>query len=297
MTASADMEDYDSQQFRNGALVEFLRAVLKNGVARLGLVIVLALIIAAILAPLLAGSSPDIQNLGSRLLPPSLDHWFGTDNLGRDIFARTVYGSRVTLIIVLAAALTIAPIGLLVGVASGYFGGITDSLLMRMTDVFMAFPRLILALAFVAVLGPGIGNAVIAIALTSWPPYARLARSEAVSLRNREFVLAAHLQGASHARILWSYVLPFCIPTSLARLTLDLAGIILIAAGLGFLGLGVKPPQAEWGSMVAAGRDYIADQWWLAALPGAAILLASFGFNLLGDGVRDILDPKSDVVR
>lgn len=274
-----------------------LRALTASPLALAGVILVGAIGLVALLAPLIAAADPDAQNLAVRLRPPSAAHWFGTDNLGRDIFVRVVHASRITLLVVAAAAVTIAPIGLLVGIAAGYFGGLVDGVLMRLTDVFMAFPRLILALAFVAVLGPGIGNAILAIALTSWPPYARLARAETLSLRGREFVLAARLQGASSWRILRLYILPLCLPTILARLTLDLAGIILVAAGLGFLGLGVKPPTAEWGSMVAAGRDFIADQWWLAAIPGGAIFLASLGFNLIGDGLRDVLDPRTGGVR
>lgn len=273
--------------------VRGMAALLRHPSAVAGLILIAAICLVALFAPWVAGADPDAQTLTDRLQPPSLAHWFGTDNLGRDIFSRVVHGSRVTLLIVLAAALTVAPIGLAIGITAGYFGRWVDVALMRVTDIFMAFPRLILALAFVAVLGPGIENAVLAIALTAWPPYARLARAETLSLRRREFVMAAQLQGASHARILKSYILPLCLPTILARLTLDLAGMILIAAGLGFLGLGVRPPQAEWGSMVAAGRDYVLDQWWIAAIPGAAIFLASLGFNLLGDGVRDVLDPRS----
>jgi peptide/nickel transport system permease protein len=268
-------------------------SLLRHPSAAAGLALIAVICLLAVLAPWIAGADPDAQALTDRLQPPSLVHWFGTDNLGRDIFARVLYGSRITLLIVLAAALTVAPIGLAMGITAGYFGRWVDVVLMRVTDIFMAFPRLILALAFVAVLGPGIENAVLAIALTAWPPYARLARAETLSLRRREFVMAAQLQGASHTRILRSYILPLCLPTILARLTLDLAGMILIAAGLGFLGLGVRPPQAEWGSMVAAGRDYVLDQWWIAAIPGAAIFIASLGFNLLGDGVRDVLDPRS----
>lgn len=268
-------------------------ALLRHPTAVAGLALIVLICILALLAPWIAAADPDAQALADRLQPPSPAHWFGTDSLGRDIFSRVLYGGRITLLIVLAAALTVAPIGLAIGITAGYFGRWADVALMRVTDIFMAFPRLILALAFVAVLGPGIENAVLAIALTAWPPYARLARAETLSLRRREFVLAAQLQGASHARILRSYILPLCLPTILARLTLDLAGMILIAAGLGFLGLGVRPPQAEWGSMVAAGRDYVLDQWWIAAIPGAAIFLASLGFNLLGDGVRDVLDPRS----
>jgi peptide/nickel transport system permease protein len=163
---------------------------------------------------------------------------------------------------------------------------------MRITDIFMAFPRLILALAFVAALKPGIENAVLAISITSWPPYARVARAETITLRDSEFIMAARLQGASMARILWRHIVPLCLSSVIVRLTLDMAGVILTAAGLGFLGLGAQPPTPEWGAMVAAGRQFIIDQWWVATIPGAAIFVVSLGFNLLGDGLRDVLDPK-----
>jgi len=165
--------------------------------------------------------------------------------------------------------------------------------LMRITDIFLAFPRLILALAFVAALGPGIENAIIAIAITSWPPYARIARAETLMIRNSDFIAAVKLQGASTTRIILGHVMPLCISSLIVRVTLDMAGIILTAAGLGFLGLGAQPPAPEWGAMVATGRNYIIDQWWVAAMPGLAIFVVSLGFNLLGDGLRDVLDPKA----
>jgi peptide/nickel transport system permease protein len=177
--------------------------------------------------------------------------------------------------------------------AAGYFGGLVDMALTRVIDIFLAFPRLILALAFVAALGPGIANAVIAISLTAWPPYARIARAETASIARSDFIAAAVLQGAPAARILVRHIAPLCLSSLVIRLTLDMAGIILTAAGLGFLGLGAQPPTAEWGSMVASGRDVILDQWWVATIPGLAIFVVSLGFNLLGDGLRDAFDPKS----
>ena len=185
------------------------------------------------------------------------------------------------------------PIGLAIGVVAGYVGGWVDSALMRLTDVFLAFPRLILALAFVAALGPGLENAVLAIALTSWSPYARIARAEALTLRRSDFILAARSQGIPQLQIIASHVAPMCVSSVIVRLTLDMAGIILTAAGLGFLGLGAQPPTPEWGAMIALGREYLLDQWWVPAFPGVAILVVSLGFNLLGDGLRDVLDPKN----
>jgi peptide/nickel transport system permease protein len=168
-----------------------------------------------------------------------------------------------------------------------------DGVLMRVTDIFLAFPRLILALAFVAALGPGIGNAVVAIAITSWPPYARIARAETLSLRQADYISAVRLLGASPGRIVLRHIMPLCLSSVIVRVTLDMAGIILTAAGLGFLGLGAQPPTPEWGAMIAGGRQYVLDQWWVAAAPGAAIFIVSLAFNLLGDGLRDALDPKA----
>ena len=267
-------------------------AFLDNPLAVVGFAIVAGLVLAALLAPWLAPGSPIDQDLGRRLLPPSAEDWFGTDELGRSIYARVVHGARLTLYIVVLVAVIVAPVGLLVGTAAGYAGGLVDTVLMRITDIFLAFPRLILALAFVAALGPGIENAVIAIAITSWPPYARVARAETLTLRNSDFIAAVRLQGASPLRIVLRHVAPLCISSLIIRVTLDMAGIILTAAGLGFLGLGAQPPLPEWGAMVSSGRQYLLDQWWVATIPGAAIFVVSLGFNLLGDGLRDILDPK-----
>jgi peptide/nickel transport system permease protein len=269
-------------------------AFVSNPAALAGLFIVAVLILMAIFAPLLAGGiSPIEQNLASRLAPPSGEHWFGTDELGRDIYARTLYGARVTLTIVMLVSVVVAPVGLAVGTFAGYLGGWIDAVLMRITDIFLAFPRLVLALAFAAALGPGIENAVIAISLTAWPPYARIARSETVTIAKSDFILAVVMQGASTWRVLFKHIVPLCLSSVIVRLTLDMAGIILTAAGLGFLGLGAQPPSAEWGAMVSAGRDVILDQWWVATIPGIAIFIVSLGFNLLGDGLRDVFDPKS----
>ncbi|MFN3483631.1 MAG: nickel transporter permease, partial [Rhabdaerophilum calidifontis] len=251
-----------------------------------------ALLAVAALAPWIAPHDPLAQNLGQRLLPPSAAHWMGTDALGRDIFSRILHGTRITLAIVLLVVISVGPIGLLIGTLSGYFGGVVDTVLMRLTDIFLAFPRLVLALAFVAVLGPGIENAVIAIACTAWPPYARVARAETMVIRNADYIAAVRLQGASHLRVVLRHVVPMCVPSVIVRTTLDMAGIILTAAGLGFLGLGAQPPSPEWGAMIASGREYIFDQWWVATFPGLAICLVALGFNLLGDGLRDVLDAR-----
>ena len=265
----------------------------RNPLAMTGLGIVAGLVVCAMLAPWLTGSNGIDPELGNRLRPPDPEHWFGTDELGRDIYDRIVWGTRITLYIVGLVAVIVVPIGLVVGVVAGYAGGWLDNVLMRLTDIFLAFPRLILALAFVAVLGPGLENAVLAIALTAWSPYARIARAEALTIRNSDFILAARSQGIPTTGILLRHVAPLCVSSVIVRLTLDMAGIILTAAGLGFLGLGAQPPTPEWGAMISLGRQYLIDQWWVPTVPGIAIFVVSLGFNLLGDGLRDVLDPKS----
>ncbi len=263
-----------------------------NPLAMAGLVVALFLILTAVLAPVLATHDPGAQNLAQRLQRPSALHWLGTDELGRDVYSRLLYGGRITLGMVVAVVLMVAPVGLAVGCIAGYAGGVWDRLLMRVTDVFLAFPRLILALAFVAALRPGVTSAVAAIALTAWPPYARLARAETLSLRGTDFIAAARLAGAGPARIVLRHVAPLCLPSLVVRVTLDMSSIILTAAGLGFLGMGAQPPSPEWGAMIATARRFILEQWWVPTIPGLAIFAASLAFNLLGDGLRDVLDPK-----
>jgi len=266
----------------------------RNPLAMIGLTITVLLILMAVFAPYLAPHDPIAQELARRLMPPGTPgNWLGTDDFGRDILSRIIFGSRITLYIVLLVILTAPVVGLIIGTVAGYFGGWTDEILMRITDIFLAFPKLILALALVAVLGPGMENAVLAIALTSWPPYARVARAETLTVRNSDYIAAVRLQGAGAIRVIWGHVMPMCLPSVIIRVTLDMAGVILTAAGLGFLGLGVQPPLPEWGLMISSGRKFLFEQWWVATMPGLAIFIVSLGFNLLGDGLRDVLDPKS----
>lgn len=265
----------------------------RNRLALLGLIIIMGLVVSAVLAPVIATSDPLEQDLNSRLAPASKDHWLGTDRMGRDNFSRVIYGTRITLYIVCLVLVISAPIGLLVGCSAGYLGGNIDMILMRITDIFFSFPRLILALAFVAALGAGLENAIIAISLTAWPAYARVARAETLTVRNMDFIAAVRIEGAGAWHIIFKHIFPLALPSVIVRATLDMAGVILTAAGLGFLGLGAQPPTPEWGAMISVGRQNILDQWWVAAVPGMAIFIVSLGFNLLGDGLRDILDPKS----
>lgn len=259
-----------------------------------GFIIILLLIILALFAPYISPYSPNLIETEAQLLSPSMQHWCGTDNLGRDILSRIIWGSRISLTIVLWVSLMSAPLGLLLGTVSGLMGGNLEKWIMSITNLFLSFPKLILAMTFIAALGPGINNAILAISLTSWAPYARLARTETLSIKHASFIHAIRLQGASNFRIIMRHIIPMCLPSILVRVNLDMAGFILTAAGLGFLGLGALPPAPEWGAMVASGREFLLSHWWIMTLPGAAIFIVSLGFNLLGEGLRDALDPKQE---
>lgn len=264
----------------------------RNRLMVVGTGIIVGLLLVAALAPLLATQNPYEQVLTDRLLPPSWTHLFGTDGLGRDIASRVAYGARVSLTIALLVAAISTPIGTFIGILSGYLGGAIDEILMRLADIFLAFPRLILAIAFAAALGPGVENAIIAIAIAHWPSYARLARAETLNVKNNDYILAMRTLGAGKLRIMAGHIAPMCLSSIIVRMSLDMGTIILTAAGLGFLGLGAQPPMPEWGLMVADGRQFLVDQWWVSTLPGLAILVVVMGFNLLGDGIRDVLDPR-----
>lgn len=263
-----------------------------NPLAVIGLIIIAVVVLLALVAPWLAPYDPGFQNLSNRLAAPSAAHWFGTDELGRDVFSRIVYGGRTTLGMVLAVVALTAPIGLLVGCIAGYAGGWLDKILMRLTDIFLAFPRLVLALAFVAALKPGVESAILAIALTAWPPYARLARAETLQFRHTDFIAASRLTGAAPLRIILRHIMPLCVPSLIVRVTLDMSSIIITAASLGFLGMGAQPPSPEWGTMIATARRFLFNAWWVPLVPCVAIFLTSLAFNFLGDGLRDVLDPK-----
>lgn len=258
----------------------------------IGLFLVALLVLVALFAPLLTHFDPNVQNIADRLAAPSAEHLFGTDRFGRDLYARVLYGARPTLILVSLVIIITVPIGLLVGICAGYFGGWTERILMRMTDIVMSLPSLVIALALVSILGPGLMNGALALAFTSWPSFARQARTETLALRRSDYLAAAKMQGIGGWGLIVGHILPLCLPSAIVRAALNLGGIILSAAGLGFLGMGIQPPAAEWGSMVASGSRVIFDQWWVAAVPGFAILFASLAFNLLGDGLRDKMDPR-----
>lgn len=263
----------------------------RNRLMVVGTGIIIGLMLVAAFPPLLATHDPYEQILGNRLLAPSAQYLFGTDSLGRDIYSRVVYGARITLAIALLVAAISTPLGMVIGIVAGYLGGLVDEVLMRFADVFLAFPRLILAIAFAAALGAGVENAIIAIAVAHWPSYARLARAETLNVRNNDYIQAMQVLGAGKLRIMAGHVAPMCLSSIIVRMSLDMGTIILTAAGLGFLGLGAQPPLPEWGLMVSDGRQFLVDQWWVSTLPGLAILTVVMGFNLLGDGIRDVLDP------
>lgn len=266
--------------------------IVRNPLALAGLIILTFFLVVAAFAPAIATHSPIEQQLLNRFDPPGAEHWFGTDEFGRDIFSRIVHGSRITLLIIVIVSVTATPVGVLVGCTAGYLGGWIDSAIMRLTDIFLSVPRLILALALVAALGAGVENAILAIGLTAWAPYARIARADTLTVRNSEYIVAARLQGLPAWRIILGHVVVMTLPSVVVRVTLDMAVFVLTAAGLGFLGLGAQPPTPEWGAMISSGRLYMFDYWWLATIPGIAILTVCLAFNLLGDGLRDVIHPK-----
>jgi peptide/nickel transport system permease protein len=266
--------------------------ILANPLNLVALALIALFAACALLAPLLAPYDPLAQELGQRLRPPSPEHWLGTDSLGRDIASRILYGARISLIIGVVVVASAGVVGTAIGLIAGYAGGLVDEALMRLTEVFLAFPALILAMAIAGALGPSLTNAIIAIAAVTWAVYARLTRGQILSLRRREFVEAARAIGASRTRIVVRHLLPNALAPLMIQASFDLGSSIIAAAGLSFIGFGAQPPTPEWGVMISEGRNYISTQPWLSLFPGLAILLAVGSFNLLGDGLRDAFDPR-----
>jgi peptide/nickel transport system permease protein len=269
----------------------FLRRFLRHRSAVFGAALLLFWLFLALLAPFLAPFSPLQQNLRERLQPPDRVHLFGTDEVGRDIFSRVLYGARISLPVALMVVTLSGAFGTLLGAVAGFLGGWTDEVIMRVADATLAFPALILAMAITTALGPGLFNAALAITLVLWPEYARLMRGEVLRVREMEYVMAARALGASRLRILGRHILPNSIPLMLVKASLDAGNAILLASALSFVGLGAAPPSPEWGAMVSMGRQKFFE-WWIAAAPGMAIFTAVMGFNFLGDGLRDLLDPR-----
>lgn len=263
-----------------------------------GLVIVVLFVAIALLAPVLSPHDPFVQDLNLRLTPPfwqsggAFSHPLGTDPLGRDILSRLLYGSRVSLLVGVATVAVGSTVGILLGMVAAYQGGALDNLVMRLADVQLAFPSLILAIAVMAILGPGLWNIIIVLSITSWVTYARIARGETLSLRAREFILAAQTVGVSKTRILLLHILPNILPVAIVVASFAVAQVIIAEASLSFLGIGVPPPTPTWGNMLAEGRDYVTTAWWLPTFPGVALMVTLLGINLLGDWLRDVLDPR-----
>lgn len=269
-----------------------LRAFNTNKTSWVGLVVFVIVVLAAVFAPWIAPLDPLDQNVMLRLKPPSEDNWLGTDYYGRDIYARLVYGARISLIIGLASTALSMVIGSAIGMIAGWRGGRLDTLIMQLMDILLAFPSLILGLIIVAMLGPSMTNIIVAIALTSIPPFARIARAPTIAMKEREFVDACRALGFSDMRILVGHILPNILPEILVMGSLWLANAIRTEASLAFIGLGVKPPIPTWGGMIREGFENILDSYWLVLAPGTAILIVVFALNLLGDGLRDAIDPK-----
>jgi peptide/nickel transport system permease protein len=263
-----------------------------NELGYAGAVLVGVVVLAAALAPILTGYDPEKLSLTQRLRPPGPDHLFGTDEYGRDLFSRILFGARISLEVAATVIVIATLLGVTLGVTGAYRGGRWDEGVMRVADIFMAFPDLVLAMALSAALGASLTSAVIAVSIVWWPTYARLMRAQVLSLKQQPFIEAARAVGASEARILATHVVPNAISPLVVRITTDVGYAILYTASLGFIGLGAQEPTPEWGRMVATGRFYLLDQWWYATLPGLAIFLAVLGFTWIGDGLRDALDPR-----
>jgi peptide/nickel transport system permease protein len=269
-----------------------VRHFLYNPLSLSGILFILILVFTGVLAPVLAPYDPVEISPGRRLTPPNEANWLGTDEVGRDILSRVIYGARISLRIGVTIVFSAAALGLVVGLVSGYSGGVLDQTLMRFTDIFMSFPTLILAIAMTAALGPSLFNAVLAMVIVWWPIYARLIRGEVLAVKEKEYIRAVQALGAKPFKIIFFHILPNTIDVVVVRASIDFGNAVMFCAALSFIGLGAQPPQPEWGAMVTTGRDYLRDAWWLVTFPGLAIFLTVMGFNLFGDSLRDFLDPK-----
>ncbi len=272
-----------------------MKKLLKNKAAFAGIIFIALIVAAAVLAPFISPYDPSAQDLSQRLSPPSLSHILGTDDLGRDVFSRMIYGARVSMSVGFFAVLITMLIGVTIGMLSGYFGGWVDSVLMRFTDIMLCFPTFFLILLVIAFFEPNIYNVMIVIGLTSWPGLSRIVRAEVLSIREREFVLASKMLAVSKTRLFFVHILPNVISPIIVYAAIGIGGAILTESGLSFLGLGVQPPMSSWGQILMQGKDYIYMAWWLSLFPGLVILFTVLSFNLIGESLRDIFDPKDKV--
>lgn len=264
----------------------------QNKLTVIGFIIIAGLVFVALFAPFIAPYSPLAVDMSNTFSPPGAAHLFGTDELGMDIFSRVLYGTRISLMVSMVVVASALTIGTLLGGISGFYGEKVDELIMRITDIFLAFPSIVLALAIGAALGPGIVNMMFALSFTWWPWYARLVRGQILSIRESQYIEAATSVGGGRFHILVRHVLVNCIAPLVVNASMDMGYVILAAASLGFLGIGAQPPTPEWGLMISTGRLFTIDYWWLAAFPGFAITISVIAFNLVGDGLRDVLDPR-----
>ncbi len=290
---SNDFKDIKAEQEK----IKNMKKLLRNKFAVLGISIIALLLLTAFFAPVISPYGQSEQNLYQRLLPPSSEHFFGTDDLGRDVFSRMIYGSRISLAVGFISVFIILFIGTSLGIISGYFGGKTDSVIMRFTDIVLCFPTFFLILLIIAFLEPNIFNVMIVIGLTSWPGLARLVRAEVLSLKEREFISVAKMMGIDNLKIFAVHILPNIISPLMVYASLAIGGAILTESALSFLGLGVQPPMSSWGQILTSGKDYIYIAWWLSVFPGIAILTTVLAFNLIGEAIRDVFDPKEEYVR
>ena len=268
--------------------------LLKNKFALIGLVIITILIVVALFAPIISPYTPSQQNIFERLQAPSLNHFFGTDDLGRDVFTRMIFGARISLAVGFISVFIILVIGTFLGIISGYYGGKTDYIIMRFTDIVLCFPTFFLIILVIAFIEPNIYNVMIVIGVTCWPGLARLVRAEVLSLKEREFILVSRMMAISNIKIFFVHILPNIISPLMVYSSLAIGGAILTESALSFLGLGVQPPTPSWGQILTSGKDYIYMAWWLSLFPGIAILVTVLAFNLVGEAIRDIFDPKEE---
>jgi len=293
-----DMGEATPPVERRQDLRRLVRELVRNKAALVGLSILLVVTTGAVLAPVISPADPLLQDVSVRLKPPTLEggdgqaHLLGTDHLGRDILSRLIYGARISLAIGISAVAVAGTLGTLIGLVAGYRGGRVDDLCMRLTDTMLAMPFILLALAVIAVLGSSLRNIIFVLGITSWVSYARVVRAEVLTLRTREFVAAAQALGGHGTRIIFRHLLPNVLTPVIVIATLEVARMIILESALSFLGLGVQPPTPTWGGMLADGRAYLSTAWWLATFPGLCIMLSVLGINLLGDWLRDILDPR-----
>jgi peptide/nickel transport system permease protein len=298
MESAAKGMDFVTEDRRAMRWRKILRKLIENKSAIFGLIMVLGVIFCAVFAPVISPHDPILQDVEKRLIPPvgqegaDANYLLGTDHLGRDIVSRLIYGARISIVVSVSAVALSAVLGTLIGLFSGFYGGKVDNIFMRIADVQLAFPFILLAIAIIAVLGPDLQNIIITMAITGWVIYARVVRAEVLSLREKEFITSVKALGGSNGRIIFRHLLPNVVPPIIVIITLEMARMIIMEAALSFLGLGIQPPTPTWGGMLADGRVYLVTSWWLATFPGLVIMLVVLGINLLGNWLRDMLDPR-----